>query len=51
LDDRWGKTSLEEDLVDEVVGVGSHGRRLPDTDVSDQSGNDDKVSTDGSLWH
>lgn len=49
LDDRRGKTGLEEDLVDEVVGVGGHGGRLPDTDVSYKSGDNDQVGTDGGL--
>jgi hypothetical protein len=46
LDDGWGKTSLEQDLVDEEVGVGGHGRGLPDTDIADDDGSADKVTAD-----
>ena len=47
LDDAGGQTSLEQDLVGQVVGVGGSGRRLPDDDVTHDGGGKDEVSTDG----
>lgn len=49
LDDRSGNTSLEEKLVGEVVGVSSHGRGLPEGDISNDGRSGDEVTTDGSL--
>lgn len=49
LDDGRGETGFEQDLVDEEVRVGGHGGRFPDTDVSDESGDNDQVGTNGGL--
>lgn len=45
LDDTSGETSLEQDLVSDVVGVDRHGRRLPNNDVTSHSGSADKVTS------
>ena len=49
LDDGGGEAGLEEDLVDEVVGVRCHRGRLPDTDIADDGGCADKVAADRRL--
>lgn len=46
LDDVLGKTSFEKDLEDDPGSVGSHRRRLPDENVSGESGSSDKVTSD-----
>jgi hypothetical protein len=46
LDDVLGKTSFEEDLEDYPRGVGGHGRRLPDENVSGERGSSDEVTSD-----
>lgn len=48
LNDGGRKAGLEEDLVDNVVGVGGHRRGLPDTDVADNDGGANEVTTDSS---
>ena len=45
LDDILGKTSFEENLEDDPGSVGSHRGRLPDENVSDESGSSDKVTS------
>lgn len=49
LNDGRRNSSLKEDLVGEIVGVGSHRRRLPENDVSDDGRRADEVSSDSSL--
>lgn len=46
LDDIFGKTGFLEDLVDDVAGVDVVLRRLPEDNVSEDSGRD-QVTTDG----
>lgn len=45
---RWD-TGLEEDLVNDVVGVRGHRGWLPHDDITNDSWGKDQVSTDGSL--
>jgi len=47
LNDAFGKTSLEKDLVKEVVGGHGRRRRLPDNDVTHESRGASKVTTNG----
>jgi len=46
LNNVLGETGFEEDLEDDPRSVSSHGGRLPDEDVSDESGSSDKVTSD-----
>lgn len=47
LDSGGGHTGLDQDLVDEVVGVCGSGGGLPDDDVADDRRGTDEVATDG----
>lgn len=47
LDDTGRDTGLGQDLVNDVVGVGSHGRRLPDNNVSDEGWGTTQVTSNG----
>lgn len=41
-----GQASFQQDLVDQVIGVDGGGGRLPDTNVANNDGRKDQVSTD-----
>jgi hypothetical protein len=48
LDDIFGQTGLQKDLVNQPVGRDGSGRRLPDNNVTHQSRGASQITTDGS---